>query len=113
MRLTTCPSILPKHIHSQLEMQRPVAPRLDAVEHVLAVPALHAAHNQPRQVAVQVLFLLGGLLGGGGGCGGLPEGAGSGAAVFDGAARGELDGFGAARRGEFEVEGFDLGFGVG
>ncbi len=120
MRLPTTPSLLPIHIHSQLEMQRPVAPRLDAVEHVLVVAALHAAHDQPRQVAVQVLFFLGGLLRGGGGCGGLTEGgrAGGGAAVFDGAAWGEFDGccgggFGAARCGEFEVEGFDFGFGVG
>jgi hypothetical protein len=92
---------------------------LNTVKHVLAAIALDTAHYQACQVAVEVLFLLRceGRLGRVG-CrqaGGARRAALHCAAWHHlGGARGAGGGcFGAARGREFEVERFDLGFGVG
>lgn len=81
-------------------MLTPVAPRLDTIEPVLALLALHAPHNQPRQIAVQILFLLRRERRLGCGAGGEAVG---GQAALHGAAGHGFDGcgggFGAARGG--------------
>jgi hypothetical protein len=103
----------------KVEKLTPVAPGLDAIEHVLAALALDAADYETRQVAVEVLLLLRrqrGLLYRLGGAGCCEAGRGAGRA-FDCAAGdfgcGSRSGFGVARRGQFEIEGSDFGLGLG
>lgn len=83
----------------------PVFPGLDTVEDILAAISLYAAHNQARQVAVEVLFLLSRNCGlGGVGC---REARGGGRTLDR--APGHLGGcrrscFRAARSGQLEVQ---------